>query len=140
MKIPIRSVAELGLLVRATRRAHGLRLDDVAGSAKLGAVFVGDVEHGKQTVQLGRVLQLLDELGIRLTADAPDVVVTAFESLQQQGIKPRKPRKTNPADQANPLNRPSQTYPRPEAHQALYAHQENSAVKQFLPPEDGDDV
>jgi transcriptional regulator with XRE-family HTH domain len=139
MKIPIRSVAELGLLVRATRRAHGLRLDDVAGSAKLGAVFVGDVEHGKQTVQLGRVLQLLDELGIRLTADASDAVVTAYESLQQQGIKPRKPRKTNPADQAMRLNRPNQTYPRPEAH-PVYVQQENSAVKPFLSPEDGDNV
>lgn len=92
MKTPIHTVADLGKLIRATRHTHGLRLDDVAGSAKLGTVFVGDVEHGKATVQLGRVLQLLAELGIRLEADVPDAVLPAFEKLQKSGIKPRKPR------------------------------------------------
>jgi len=52
MKFPVKSAADLGLLVRATRKSNHLRLDDVAGSAQLGAVFVGDVEHGKATVHL----------------------------------------------------------------------------------------
>ena len=66
MKFPVKSVADLGLLARATRRSNRLRLDDVAGSAGLGPVFVGDVEHGKETVQFGRVLRLLEELGIEI--------------------------------------------------------------------------
>jgi len=35
-------------------------------------VFLRDVECGKPTVQLGRVLRLLQELGIRITLDIPD--------------------------------------------------------------------
>lgn len=92
MKIQINSIAELGLLVRATRRAHKLRLDDVAGSANVGPVFVGDVEHGKETIQMGRVLKLLDELGIKVLVDIPQVALPEFEKLMKVGLKPRKPR------------------------------------------------
>lgn len=93
MKVQVNSIAELGMLVRATRRAHGLRLDDVAGSANVGAVFVGDVEHGKETVQMGRVLKLLDELGIRMIVDVPQAAMPEFDKLQRVGLKPRKPRR-----------------------------------------------
>ncbi len=92
MKTVIKSVADLGLLARATRKSNRLRLADVAGSAKLGTVFVGDVEHGKDTVQFGLVLRLLDELGIGLIADAPQSVYHELEKLRATGIKSRKPR------------------------------------------------
>lgn len=92
MKIPINSTAELGMLVRATRRAHGLRLDDVAGSANVGPVFAGDVEHGKETVQLGRVLKLLEELGIKMIVDVPQAALPELEKLRKVGMKPRKTR------------------------------------------------
>jgi transcriptional regulator with XRE-family HTH domain len=92
MKIAIHSVADLGLLARAVRRSSHLRLDDVAGSAGLGPVFVGDVEHGKETVQLGRVLRLLDELGIELVVDVPQIALDELEKLQAKGLRPRTPR------------------------------------------------
>lgn len=92
MKFPVKSVADLGLLARATRRSNRLRLDDVAGSADLGPVFVGDVERGKETVQLGRVLRLLDELGIELLADVPQAALEEIEKLKAKGVKPHKPR------------------------------------------------
>ncbi|RXZ36812.1 transcriptional regulator [Oxalobacteraceae bacterium CAVE-383] len=89
MKIPIGSTAELGLLIRATRHAHNLRLDDVAGSANVGAVFVGDVEHGKETVQIGRVFRLLDELGLKVIIDIPQSALPELEKLKKTGLKPR---------------------------------------------------
>jgi len=46
------------LLMRATRKQQKVRIDDVAGSAGVGPVFVREVERGKETVQLGRVLQV----------------------------------------------------------------------------------
>jgi transcriptional regulator with XRE-family HTH domain len=92
MKIPINSLADLGLLARATRKSNKLRLDDVAGSAGLGAVFVGDVEHGKETVQFGRVLKLLNELGIDLFADIPESSLAEVEKLKVNGLKPRATR------------------------------------------------
>jgi|GEM_PF-245032 len=93
MLIDINSVQELGLLIRATRKHQKVRMDDVAGSAGVGPVFVREVERGKETVQLGRVLKLLVELGIELKADVPEDVAPAFAALKLTGVKPLKPRR-----------------------------------------------
>lgn len=93
MQVMIQSPKTLGLLIRATRKTQRIRMDDLAGSAGVGPVFVREVERGKETVQLGRVLSLLAELGIELRADIPDNALPAFERLRQTGIKPLKPRR-----------------------------------------------
>jgi transcriptional regulator with XRE-family HTH domain len=92
MLINISSPQTLGLLIRATRKQQQIRMDDVAGSAGVGPVFVREVERGKETVQLGRVMRLLAELGIELKAEVPDDVVHAFAQLKLSGVKPLKPR------------------------------------------------
>jgi hypothetical protein len=93
MLIPIHSPEQLGLLIRATRRTQKLRIDDTAGTAGVGHVFVREVERGKPTVQLGRVMQLLAELGIELKAEAPDAALPEFRRLQSIGLKPLKIRR-----------------------------------------------
>jgi transcriptional regulator with XRE-family HTH domain len=99
MQISIHSVGELGIAVRAVRQHQGLRLDDTAGSAGVGHVFLREVERGKETVQLGRVLQVLHELGIRLSIDIPAEALPQLETLRETGLKPlpgrRAPRKEN---------------------------------------------
>ena len=52
------------------------------------------MERGKETVQLGRVMKLLAELGIELNADIPEDVEPAFAALKLTGVKPLKPRKS----------------------------------------------
>ena len=71
MKITIHSVADLGLALRATRKGSKVRLDDLADFARVSKQFVSDVEHGKQTVQLGLVVRLLKEMGLVLNVDIP---------------------------------------------------------------------
>ncbi len=93
MEVRIQSPKTLGLLIRATRKTQRIRMDDLAGSAGVGPVFVREVERGKETVQLGRVLYLLAELGIELRANIPDSVLPAFERLRHSGVKPLKPRR-----------------------------------------------
>ena len=93
MDLPIKTPQELGMLVRAARKRQKIRMDDVAGSAGVGPVFVREVERGKPTVQLGRVMKLLAELGIELRADVPEDVIPAFEHLRTVGVKPLKPRR-----------------------------------------------
>jgi transcriptional regulator with XRE-family HTH domain len=93
MLVPIRSPDELGLLIRATRRTQKLRIDDTAGTAGVGHVFVREVERGKPTVQLGRVMKLLAELGIELKAEVPDAALPEFNRLQATGLKPLKLRR-----------------------------------------------
>jgi transcriptional regulator with XRE-family HTH domain len=93
MLVPILSPEQLGMLIRATRRAQKLRIDDTAGTAGVGHVFVREVERGKPTVQLGRVMKLLAELGIGLKADVPDAALPEFRRLQSTGLKPLKIRR-----------------------------------------------
>ena len=64
MQLQISSVAELGLAMRAVRQTSGVRLDDLAGTARLSKQFVQDVEYGKPTVQMGLVFKLLDRKSV----------------------------------------------------------------------------
>lgn len=93
MLISIKSPDQLGLLIRAVRKYQKIRMDDIAGSAGVGPVFVREVERGKETVQLGRVMQILAELGIELRADVPDEVQDMLSALKAKGVKPFTPRK-----------------------------------------------
>lgn len=63
---------ELGTITRAVRKQHGIRQDDLAAMINASHVLVGDIEQGKPTVNIGKVLQLLDELGIRVYLETPD--------------------------------------------------------------------
>ena len=82
MLLRITTVAELGMLIRAARKSQGVRLDDAAGSAGVGAVFAGAVERGKETVQLGLVLRLLEEVGLQIKVDVPESVIPALNKLK----------------------------------------------------------
>ncbi len=68
----IRTAEDLGRLIRDQRKRQGLRQTDLAAIIGASHVFVGDVEKGKPSVQLGRVLRLLNELGLELRLSVPD--------------------------------------------------------------------
>lgn len=97
MKVPINSPADLGEVIRATRKSNNLRMDDLAGIAGVGHVFVGDVEYGKETAQIGRVMRLLGELGIKLSAEVPASAEAYLGKIRDQNglVRPsqRKPQK-----------------------------------------------
>ena len=57
------ATAEIGDIVRTTRKAAGLRQDELAGAAGVGLRFIVDLEAGKPTLQVGKVLHVLDALG-----------------------------------------------------------------------------
>lgn len=82
MKITVRSVADLGLALRAIRKGSKVRLDDLADIAGVSKQFVSDVERGKQTVQLGLTLRLLAEMGLNLTVDIPAKAEGEWARLQ----------------------------------------------------------
>lgn len=66
----IRSAADLGHLVRQQRHDMKLRQLDVAGLANTGNRLIVDIENGKPTVQLQKVLDLLDILGLEVVVQA----------------------------------------------------------------------
>ncbi len=88
MLLPVTTVVELGMLLRATRKSQGVRLDDAAGAAGVGPVFAGEFERGKESVQFDLALKLLQEMGLRLQVDVPDSALPLFKQLQETGLRP----------------------------------------------------
>ena len=62
----VRTAADLGRVVQAQRSALGLRQIDLAGIGNTGNRLIVDIEKGKPTVQLQKVLDLLDLLGLEV--------------------------------------------------------------------------
>ena len=58
---------EIGTIVRQARLAQGLRQDQLAAAAGVGVRFLVELEGGKPTVRLAKVLAVLDALGLSLT-------------------------------------------------------------------------
>ena len=63
--------ADLGSIVRATRKAQHLRQDELAGAAGVGLRFIVDLEAGKPTAQIGKSLQVLHALGCSIEITPP---------------------------------------------------------------------
>lgn len=61
---------ELGKRIRAQRTALGLTQREVASYANVGERFVVELEAGKPTVQLGKVLRVLAILGLEVELGA----------------------------------------------------------------------
>ena len=62
----VTSMDELGSLVRLYRKKQGLTQDDVALMSNVGRRFVIELEQGKSTLQISKVLQVLQSLGVGL--------------------------------------------------------------------------
>jgi y4mF family transcriptional regulator len=65
------TTAEIGNIVRTTRKAAGLRQDELAGAAGVGLRFIVDLEAGKPTAQIGKTIQVLAALGCSLDITPP---------------------------------------------------------------------
>jgi y4mF family transcriptional regulator len=62
----IRSSVELGAVIREQRKRLALKQLDLAGLGNTGNRFIVDLENGKPTVQLQKVLDLMDLLGLEV--------------------------------------------------------------------------
>lgn len=62
----IRSAEELGKLTRAHRKQRRLTLETISGLGNLSTRFLSEFERGKETAELGKVLQALETLGLQV--------------------------------------------------------------------------
>lgn len=63
----VRSSEELGHLVRAHRKQRKLTLETISGLGNLSTRFLSEFERGKETAELGKVLQALRTLGLEVS-------------------------------------------------------------------------
>ena len=60
----MRSSTDLGAVIRAERRRQGMTQAELAGLADVGVTFLSQLENGKGSAEVGKVLQVLTMLGI----------------------------------------------------------------------------
>ena len=60
------SSAEVGKILTAARKHHGLTQAELAKAIGATQTWVSEVEQGKDTAQIGKVLRALRHLGVRL--------------------------------------------------------------------------
>lgn len=66
---PVKNTFEIGSILRQKRKAQGLTLEQVAQHCGLSMRFVSEVERGKTTAEFGKVLFLLNAVGVDLFAN-----------------------------------------------------------------------
>ncbi|MBU0718622.1 MAG: helix-turn-helix transcriptional regulator [Planctomycetes bacterium] len=66
----VTTTAQLGAAIRARRRELGVTQKDLAMTCGTGLRFIIDVEKGKPTCQVGKMLQVLQTLGLELRVGA----------------------------------------------------------------------
>lgn len=71
MKLKIKHTIHIGNIVKLVRKTQGLDQQTTALLTGNGTTFMSEFENGKATVELGRVLKILEELGIFVELDLP---------------------------------------------------------------------
>ena len=64
---------EVGKIVRASRKQLGVTQKNLALTSGTGLRFVIDLEKGKETCQIGKVLTVLQTMGIQIALTPPAV-------------------------------------------------------------------
>jgi len=68
---------KLGTFVRTLRKQMGIKQKDLALTSGTGLRFIVDLEKGKSTCHLGKVLLVLKTLGIKIEITPPFAFSTA---------------------------------------------------------------
>lgn len=72
-KSRISNTSDIGSLVQRVRKSQQLSQQELAGACGLGTRFISDLEKGKPTCQIGKVLLVISMLGIKLETHEPVV-------------------------------------------------------------------
>lgn len=65
------STEDIGKIIRETRKELGVTQKDLALTSGTGLRFIIELEKGKPTCQIGKVLTVLQTLGIKFTLTPP---------------------------------------------------------------------
>lgn len=61
----IKSTEDIGHMIRSTRKQLGVTQSDLALAAGTGLRFIIELEKGKETCQIGKILHVLQVLNIQ---------------------------------------------------------------------------
>lgn len=64
-----RDVATLGAVIRQERKRQGLTQLDLATYSGVGINFLSNIERGKETAEIGKVMAVLNTLGLVIAVE-----------------------------------------------------------------------
>ncbi len=67
----MKTIREIGEFVAATRKSQGATQLDLAQMAGVGRRCVVELEAGKESLHIGKVLRVLETLGVGLRLEEP---------------------------------------------------------------------
>lgn len=62
----VTTAADIGRVIRQKRREVGAHQETAAGLAGVGTKFLSQLENGKETAEVGKVLQVLSAMGLEV--------------------------------------------------------------------------
>lgn len=65
----VTSVEQIGKLIRTERKNAGLKQAECADLCGVGARFLSELENGKSTLEIGKVLKVLRLLGFEINME-----------------------------------------------------------------------
>lgn len=68
----IQSTSELGLLIRERRQKQGATQLQLAAVSGVGLRFISELENGKGTCQIEKIIAVLQTLGLSLILASPE--------------------------------------------------------------------
>jgi len=69
--IRIQTAEDLGKAIRSQRKSDGLTLTETSGLTNVGVRFLSELENGKPTVRLDKLLRVLSSFGLQLNLTTP---------------------------------------------------------------------
>lgn len=71
MRVDVKKISDISVLIRKLRLQKGLSQEKAAALAGVGRRFFSELERGeKDSLDLGKVLQVLKKFGVKLTLEA----------------------------------------------------------------------
>jgi transcriptional regulator with XRE-family HTH domain len=71
VQFKVRNIKQLGAVSKLVRQSQSLVQETAGLLSGNGLTFISQFENGKETVEIGRVLNLLEQLGIDLEINLP---------------------------------------------------------------------
>ena len=65
-KEKLESIGAIGNLIRKTRKEQRISQATLAGLSSVGTRYISDLENGKETIQIQKLLNVLNALGLGL--------------------------------------------------------------------------
>jgi len=68
-KIQVQNAVEIGKILRKVRKNKNMTQETIAGLSNMGNRFIVDLEAGKPTMQIDKILKVLQRIGIKVNLE-----------------------------------------------------------------------